>query len=241
MKRSGQAQIVYAKNVNCNIPITWRWARRDDRKKETTRRTWRSEAKEQEQEREEGGGGEEEEELSTDLFLQATSGWDTAADCDLRGIRAIDDNLRVDEVDAALLDLNGLDLVVLVVDVFQSNSSPLERGRVLLPQEVLICETITFLIIAVSNKLADVLSPVNYKGLYQGWTQTSIYLQVIHSTSHYTTSLPVLVFFVCFVLFCFSLSNHSSISIHNFGRQTQKNKNTCFEAWSRSVVNAWSC
>ena len=27
------------------------------------------------------------------------------------------------------------------------------------------------------------LSPVNHKGLHQGWTQTSLYLQVIHSTS----------------------------------------------------------
>ena len=32
------------------------------------------------------------------------------------------------------------------------------------------------------------LSPVNHKGLHQGWTQTSLYLQVIHFTSHHTTS-----------------------------------------------------
>ena len=32
------------------------------------------------------------------------------------------------------------------------------------------------------------LSPVNHKGLYQGWTQTSLYLQVIHFISHHTTS-----------------------------------------------------
>ena len=37
--------------------------------------------------------------------------------------------------------------------------------------------------------LVDALSPVNHKGLHQGCTQTSIYLQVIHSTSHCTTSL----------------------------------------------------
>ena len=47
--------------------------------------------------------------------------------------------------------------------------------------------------------------------LHQGRTQTSVYLQVIHSTSHYTTSL-----------YC---SNHSSNSIHNFGTQNQKNNN----------------
>ena len=32
------------------------------------------------------------------------------------------------------------------------------------------------------------LSPVNHKGLHQGWTQTSLYLQVVHFTSHHTTS-----------------------------------------------------
>ena len=48
------------------------------------------------------------------------------------------------------------------------------------------------------------------KGLYQGWKLTSFYLLVIHSTSHYPTSL----FF----------SNHSSNYIHNLGTQTQKNK-----------------
>ena len=36
--------------------------------------------------------------------------------------------------------------------------------------------------------LVGALSPVNHKGLHQGWTQTSLYLQVIHFTSHYTTS-----------------------------------------------------
>ena len=28
-KRSGQAQLVYFKNINRNIPTTWRWARED--------------------------------------------------------------------------------------------------------------------------------------------------------------------------------------------------------------------
>ena len=32
------------------------------------------------------------------------------------------------------------------------------------------------------------LSPVNHKGLHQGWTQTSLYLQVIRFTSRHTTS-----------------------------------------------------
>ena len=41
---------------------------------------------------------------------------------------------------------------------------------------------------------------------------------VIHSTSHYTTSI----FF----------SNHNPNHIHNFGTQTQKNSNTCFGAHS---------
>ena len=33
-----------------------------------------------------------------------------------------------------------------------------------------------------------VLSPVNHKGLHQGWPQTSHYFQVIHFTSDHTTS-----------------------------------------------------
>ena len=61
-----------------------------------------------------------------------------------------------------------------------------------------------------NRQLVGALSPVNHKGLHQGWTQTLIYLQVTHSTSHYTTSL-----------FC---SNHSSNSIHNFGTQNQREK-----------------
>ena len=36
--------------------------------------------------------------------------------------------------------------------------------------------------------LVGALSPVIHKGLNQGWTQTSLYLQVIHFTSHRTTS-----------------------------------------------------
>ena len=32
--------------------------------------------------------------------------------------------------------------------------------------------------------LVGALSPVSHKGLHQGWTQTSIYLQVIYFTSH---------------------------------------------------------
>ena len=33
--------------------------------------------------------------------------------------------------------------------------------------------------------LVGALSPVNHKGLHQGWTQTSLYLQIIHFTSHH--------------------------------------------------------
>ena len=54
------------------------------------------------------------------------------------------------------------------------------------------------------------LSPVNHKGLYQGWYQTSLYRHIIHYSSNYTTGL----FF----------KNHSTNSIHNFGMQTKKNK-----------------
>ena len=39
-----------------------------------------------------------------------------------------------------------------------------------------------------ASKLVGALSPVNHKGLHQGWTQTSLYLQVIHFTGHSTTS-----------------------------------------------------
>ena len=38
------------------------------------------------------------------------------------------------------------------------------------------------------EELVGAFSPVNHKGLHQGWTQTSLYLQVIHFTSHHTTS-----------------------------------------------------
>ena len=41
-------------------------------------------------------------------------------------------------------------------------------------------------------KLVGAFSPVNHKGLHQGWTQTSLYFQVSHSTSHHTTNSWVL-------------------------------------------------
>ena len=69
--------------------------------------------------------------------------------------------------------------------------------------------------------LVGALSPVSHKGLFQGWKQTSVYLLVLHSTSHQTTS----------VLF----SNHNSNYIHNFGTQTQKNNSTCFETYLNST------
>ena len=40
-------------------------------------------------------------------------------------------------------------------------------------------------------QLAGALNPVNHKGLYQGRTQTLIYLPVIHSTSHHHKSLSL--------------------------------------------------
>ena len=67
--------------------------------------------------------------------------------------------------------------------------------------------------------LLGALSPVNHKGLHQGWKQASIYLLVIYSTSHYTASL----FFSFF-------SNRIPNYIHNFGTKAQKNSNTCFGA-----------
>ena len=65
------------------------------------------------------------------------------------------------------------------------------------------------------------MRPVIHKGLHQGWTQISLYLQVIHFTSHYTTSL----FF----------SDQSSNSVHNFRKQTQKNNKICFGAYLYSA------
>ena len=58
----------------------------------------------------------------------------------------------------------------------------------------------------VVSKLVSALSPVNYKRLHQGRKQTSIYLQVIHSTNYHISSL----FF----------PNHNSKSTHNFGTLT---------------------
>ena len=37
--------------------------------------------------------------------------------------------------------------------------------------------------------LVDALSRVNHEELHQSWKRTSVYLQAIHSTSHYTISL----------------------------------------------------
>ena len=63
-----------------------------------------------------------------------------------------------------------------------------------------------------SSELFGALSPVNYKGLHRGWTQTSLCLQVVHFTSHHTTSH---VFF--FSLFIFL--GHSTW-VHASGRVT---------------------
>ena len=41
----------------------------------------------------------------------------------------------------------------------------------------------------VVGQLVGVLSLVNQEGLYQGRNQISVYLLVIHSASHHTTSL----------------------------------------------------
>ena len=44
------------------------------------------------------------------------------------------------------------------------------------------------------EELLGALSPFNHKGLHQGWTQTSLYLQVIHFTSHLSTSQAFLAY-----------------------------------------------
>ena len=56
-------------------------------------------------------------------------------------------------------------------------------------------QTLTFDIDKINTKLAA-LSPVSHKVLHHGWTQTSSYLQVIHFTSHYTTSYSFVLFFL---------------------------------------------
>ena len=51
------------------------------------------------------------------------------------------------------------------------------------------CEMdITAVIIVLLSYLVGGLSPVSRKGLHQGWTQNSLYHQVIHFKSHSTTS-----------------------------------------------------
>ena len=39
-------------------------------------------------------------------------------------------------------------------------------------------------ILSLVSKLVGAFNPAKHKGLHQGWTQTSFYLQVIHFTSH---------------------------------------------------------
>ena len=63
--------------------------------------------------------------------------------------------------------------------------------------------------------LVDALSPVNHKGLHQGWTQTLHYFQVIHFTSHFTTAHGSKLFFYSLFIF----SGHSARE-HTFNRVT---------------------
>ena len=57
------------------------------------------------------------------------------------------------------------------------------------PKSMASCFQVETLVTAVSELVgALTLSPVNHKGLQQGWTQTSLYIQVIHFTRHHTTS-----------------------------------------------------
>ena len=57
------------------------------------------------------------------------------------------------------------------------------------------------------------MSPVNHKGLHRGWTQTSLYHQVIHFTIHHTTSHD---FFV--VAYLYSAGTHHG-NLHPAGYQ----------------------
>ena len=68
--------------------------------------------------------------------------------------------------------------------------------------------------------LVNTLSPVNNKGIHQGWTQNfnlspsySFHKSLYHKS------------------FNFFFSNYSSNSIHNFGTQSMKNNNTFFWAY----------
>ena len=49
------------------------------------------------------------------------------------------------------------------------------------------------------SKLVGALSPVNHKGLHQGWTQTSFCLKVVHFKSHDTTSDFLLLFVLAYL------------------------------------------
>ena len=53
------------------------------------------------------------------------------------------------------------------------------------------------------SQLNGALSPVNHKGLHQGWIHTSLYLQAVQFTSHQTTSH---VFFCVCVFFFFLIA-----------------------------------
>ena len=66
-------------------------------------------------------------------------------------------------------------------------------------------------IVRLVSLLASALSPINHKGLHQYWTQTSLPLQAIHFTSHFTTFHVVVVFVVVVVVFSlFIFIGHST-------------------------------
>ena len=54
-----------------------------------------------------------------------------------------------------------------------------------------------------------------HKGSHQGWTQTSPYLQLIHFTSHHTTSHVFFVFF-CFLTYLYSAGTQHG-NLHEAG------------------------
>ena len=66
--------------------------------------------------------------------------------------------------------------------------------------------------------LVGALSPVNHKGLHQGWTQPSLYLQVIHFTSYHTTShVGFCCCCGCFSLFIFRGHGTQHGNLHSVG------------------------
>ena len=94
--------------------------------------------------------------------------------------------------------------------------------------------------------LVCALSSVNHKGLHQGWPQTSLYLQVIHFTSHHTTSHVFLTYLYstvtqhrnlhpagCPILFC-GPTQEPVLATANTGKTWERFLKKCSD-WTRRV------